>query len=143
MSLTLNALRDAIAAQILTISGMQQSPHLPDYFGRTQSTIAHKSFTILIGNVNAFNERQRSAVGVYCVTNVEIMFAYRMRPHDVYPTDYNLALNLENQIINKSLESYAAINGKVQIRFEGSSRTSTQSNEYTLHTLTFRVNHTL
>ena len=143
MSLSLKDLRNAIASQILTIADTQQSPHPPDYFGRTQSTIAHKSFTVGLGVVIGMNERQRQSVGVYVRTSVTVTFAYRLRPLDVYPTDYNNALALESEIIQKVLSDYSAINGKVQIRFESSDRNATASNEYSLHRLEFSVLHTL
>lgn len=143
MSLSLSQVRSAVQSQIENISGMKVSPHPPDYFGRTQNTIAHKAFTVSIGTVAASEDRQRRSVGVYCNTSITVLFSYRMRPMDVYPTDYDNMLNLEKDVLLKCLDSYSSIEGKVQIRFIQSSRLSTQSNEYTIVTLEFIVYHTI
>ena len=67
MSLKFSQIRAGLATQILTISGMRQARHLPDYFGRLQDTVAHKAFTIEIGIVNQRqDERQtRRTCGIY------------------------------------------------------------------------------
>lgn len=144
MSLKFSQIRAGLATQILTISGMRQARHLPDYFGRLQDTVAHKAFTIEIGIVNQRqDERQRTQIGAYVQTTVIVKFAYRMRPLDVYPTDYDNSLNLEYEIIDKCLQSYATIQPKMQIRFNNSDRQSTNSNEYVIHTIEFIVLHTI
>ena len=117
---------------------------LPDSFGRLQDTVAHKAFTVEIGAVQArTDERQRRQVGVYSSTSVTIKFAFRLRPLDVYPTDYDAALDLEYQIIDQVLKSYDTIQQQIQIRFNSSDRLSTESSEYTIHTLEFTVLHTI
>ncbi len=144
MSLKFSQIRAGIASQIDLIAGMRQAKHLPDYFGRVQDTVAHKAYTIEIGVVNQQqNERQRQAVGAYVQTTVIVKFAYRMRPLDVYPTDYDNALDLEYQIIDQCLKSYQSIQNKIQIRFVSSDRQSTNSNEYVISTLEFIILHTI
>jgi len=144
MALSLSQIRSALSTQILNISGMRLAKHLPDYFGRVQDTVAHKAFTVQIDSVvGRTDERQRRTVGVYAQTTVTIKFAYRFRPLDVYPTDYDLALDLEVQIIDQVLKSYATIQQEVQIRFVSSDRQSTNSNEYMITTMVFNVFHTI
>lgn len=144
MSLKFSQIRAGIASQIDLIDGMRLAKHLPDYFGRVQDTVAHKAYTIEIGVVNQQqNERQRQAVGAYVQTTVIVKFAYRMRPLDVYPTDYDNALDLEYQIIDQCLKSYQSIQNKIQIRFVSSDRQSTNSNEYVISTLEFIILHTI
>ena len=143
MPLSLQQLRSGIATQILGITGFTLSKHLPDYFGRQQNTIAHRSFAVSIGLVSASPERQRRPSFVYVETSVLVSFAYRLRPLDAYPTDYDLALDAERQVIEKVLGSYASIQNEIQIRFVSSSREATESNEYMIHSLEFIARHTL
>lgn len=144
MSLKFSQIRAGLSNQINTISGMRLAKHLPDYFGRIQDTVAHKAYTIEIGTVNQRqDERQRQAVGAYVQTTVFVKFAYRMRPLDVYPTDYDNALDLEYEIIDKCLQSYESIQPKIHIRFNNSDRQSTASNEYVIHTIEFIILHTI
>lgn len=144
MSLKFSQIRSAFTSQISTITGFSLCRQLPDYFGRTKDTIAHKSFSVGISVTNQFDaERQRRGVGVYVDSSVQVKFAYRLRPLDVYPTDYDLALNAEEQVINKCLSSYAAIQAEVQVRYLNSNRVATESNEYMIHTIDFQVLHTI
>tara|TARA_Y100001973_G_C5165168_1_gene315699 strand:+ start:990 stop:1433 length:444 start_codon:yes stop_codon:yes gene_type:complete len=144
MALSLSQIRSALATQILNITGMRLARHLPDYFGRVQDTVAHKAFTVQIDSViGRTDERQRRAIGVYAQTTVTIKFCFRLRPLDVYPTDYDSSLDLEVQLIDQVLKSYASIQQEVQIRFVSSDRQSTNSNEYMITTLVFNVFHTI
>lgn len=144
MALSLSQIRSGLSNQILNISGMRLAKHLPDYFGRVQDTVAHKAFTVQIDSViGRTDERQRRSIGVYAQTTVTIKFAYRFRPLDVYPADYDSSLDLEVQIIDQALKSYASIQQEVQIRFVSSDRQSTNSNEYMITTLVFNVFHTI
>lgn len=141
--LKFSQIRAAIVTQIQNVSGMRLSKQLPDYFGRMQDTVAHKGFTVEIGiSTQRTDERQRISVGVYVQTAVIVKVAYRLRPLDVYPTDYDLALDLEDELIHQILQSYQSIQA-IQIRFNQVSRQSTVSNEYILSTIEFTVYHTL
>jgi hypothetical protein len=143
MSLKLSQIRSAIQTQIETIDDFHLVKVLPDYFGRTRETIAHKGFVIALSVSNEQNERQRRSIGVYVSSNVAITFAYRLRPMDAYPTDYDLFLNAEESIILACLNSYASIQNEIQIRYNNSNRQSTDSNEWLLSTINFTVYHTI
>lgn len=141
--LKFSQIRSAIVTQIQNVSGMRLSKQLPDYFGRMQDTVAHKGFTVEIGiSTQRTDERQRISVGVYVQTAVIVKVAFRLRPLDVYPTDYDLALDLEDELIHQILQSYQSIQA-IQIRFNQVSRQSTVSNEYILSTIEFTVYHTI
>ena len=142
MSLALSSLRSAVAQQIGSLSGFSESKFPFEYFQRQENTKAHKSFSIGIGGVDDSGERQRRAI-YYVRTQVNVAFAYRMRPLDVYPVDYDLALNVEEDVINAVLSSYSAIQNEVQIRFIRSTRELLESMEYQIHTLEFQALHTL
>ncbi len=143
MALKLSQIRDAFKVQIETVSGFRLMNVLPDYFGRAKETIAHKGFVVACNISNQANERQRRSVGVYVDTTVVINFAFRLRPLDVYPTDYDLFLDAEEQVILACLNSYESIRNEMQVRYTGSSRQSTSSNEYMLSTINFNVKHTI
>ena len=142
MALSLSTLRKGIAAKILELSGFSQSTHTPDYFGRTQDTTAHKSFVVSMANSTAMPERQRRAVGVYLNTPLQVQFAYSLRPLDVYPIDYDAALDAEESVIHKVLEAYST-NNQFTLRYLGSLREVTDSQEYIIVTLDFEALHTI
>lgn len=144
MSLKFSEIRSAIAQQVETISGFHLVKMLPDYFGRAQDTVAHKGFSVEIGNTNErSDERQRRSIGVYVESSVIVRFAYRLRPMDVYPTDYDNTLDAEEAVLLACLNSYQSIESEVQIRYNSSTRESTDSNEYMIVSLNFTVIHTI
>ena len=71
---------------------------------------------------------------------VTVSFAYRLRPKDMYPTDYDAALDAEADVIRACLSSY---NADIQIRYTRSTRVVQQTLEYAIHNIEFTVLHTL
>ncbi len=142
MALALSSLRSAVAQQVAALSGFSESKFPFEYFQRQENTKAHKSFSIGIQGVEETTERQRRAI-YYVRTQVNVAFAYRMRPLDVYPVDYDLALDTEEDVIAAVLSSYASIQNEVTIRFIRSTRELLESMEYQIHTLEFQALHTL
>lgn len=138
-----SAVRFAIAEKVAAITGFKLSNHSPDFFGRTQNTVAHKAFTVGMESSSAMDERQRRTVGVYVSSPVSVVFSYRLRPLDIYPTDYDLAMDTEQTIISALLEAYTSPNNLFTIRYNGSTRDVTESQEYIIITLDFTVLHTL
>lgn len=145
MSQSLSSIRSFVAGKVNTLSGFKESRMTPDFFGRTQESIAHKAFVVGIASTVAAEERQRRSVGEYVNSQVVVTFAHRLRPLDAYPTDYDNALTAEELVINAALEAYTfdSGNGKFTIRYTASTRTVTDSQEYIIITLTFSVLHTL
>lgn len=140
--MNLSTLRQAVASKVSELTGFQESPHSPDYFGRTQNTIAHKSFTVGMSSSVAMDERQRRAVGVYLQTPIQVTFSYRLRPLDIYPVDYDLSLDAEVDVIRKVLEVYTTDN-QFTLRYLSSTREVTDSQEYCIITLDFQALHTI
>ena len=85
-------------------------------------------------------ERQRVPTRVYMSSNVDVIFAYRIRPHSI-SADYNNALDKEVEVVETVLGSYVSTPG-IEIRYNQSTRTFAQSLEYVLVQLTFTVIHT-
>ena len=125
------------------LSGMHLSRLPPAYFARQQNTLAHKSFVVGIETVEDTGERQRRNINLYVRTEVEIQFAYRLRPKDIYPTDYDLSLDLEGEVIAAVMGTYSGIQNEISIRFVRSSRSISDTIEYQITTLTFIVQHNL
>jgi hypothetical protein len=140
--MNLSTLRQSIASKVSELDGFQESTHSPDYFGRTQNTVAHLGFTVGVSSSTAMDERQRRTVGVYLNTPVTVTFAHRLRPLDVYPIDYDNSLDKEVDVINKVLEVYTTDN-QFTIRYLASTREVTDSQEYCIITLDFQALHTI
>ena len=75
-------------------------------------------------------------------TPMIVTFAYRLRPLDVYPTDYDLALDTEQEVIQGILGTYTLDNA-FTIRYLQSQRVVTDSQEYIIISLTFNILHTI
>ena len=142
MSLSFSSIRQEITTKIEELSGFKLSKHSPEYFGRTENTVAHLAFSVGMSSSSALEERQRRSVGVYIQTPVQVIFAYRLRPLDIYPTDYDLAINKEILVIQKVLEAYAS-NNQFTIRYVASTREVTDSQEYIIITTEFLTQHTI
>jgi len=144
MSLSFKQLRTAISDQIDTLSGFRLIKLPPAQFGRSQQTLAHLGYSVGLETSEQLNERQRRINGGYYVqTNVTVIFGFRLRPTELYPTDYDNALDQEQEVIIKVLSSYQAVRNEVQIRFLSSQRAITESSEYMLITLNFQAFHTI
>ena len=141
MSLGYDQIQAAVSAQIGLLAGFKEAPTLPSYFGRIQNTLAHKGFVVGVPNSQQMPERQRGVL--YVSSNIQVKFAYRLRPHDAYPLDYKNALLAEKQVTQQVLLSYQSIQQGIQIRFESASREATDSTEYTIHTINFIIYHSL
>jgi hypothetical protein len=92
---------------------------------------------------NAMVERQRRTIGVMMESVVRVKFAYRLRPKDAYPTDYDLAMNIEQDVINAVIANYAAVRPEVEIRYSRTVRDITDSTEYMLFDIEFNAYHTI
>ena len=138
-----SAVRAAIAAKVDALTGFKESKHSPDYFGRTENTVAHLALGVQLASSTAVDERQRRAVGVYVNTPVRVLFAYRLRPLDIYPTDYDNALDAEESVINAILEAYTTPNNGFTVRYNSSTREVTDSQEYCIINIEFTALHTI
>ena len=139
MSQTFAQVRSLMAAKVSALSGFNLVKMPPMFFGRVANTLAHKGFTVDIRSSQDSGERQRR-VGPMLQSIVVISFAYRLRPKDMYPTDYDAALDAEEDIIRACLSSY---NADLQVRYVRSTRVVQQTLEYAIHNIEFNVFHTL
>ena len=128
-----------VRALIAAMVGFNLVKMPPQYFGRVANTLAHKGFSVDIRSSQDSGERQRRA-GPMMQSTVTVSFAFRLRPKDMYPTDYDAALDAEADVIRACLSSY---NANIQVRYTRSTRVVQQTLEYAIHTLEFTVLHTL
>ena len=143
MTIKISTVRQKIAAQIATLSGFHQPKLPPEYLGRITDTIAHKAFGVEVNQVVNVPERQRLTVGVYVQSTVIVKFAYRLRPHDTYPIDYDASFDAVEDVIQKVLASYQALSVGLVPKFTNARHTIPNSLEYIIHELTFSVLHTI
>jgi hypothetical protein len=143
MAISFAQVRSAVSSQVLGLSGFHLSRIPAAYFGRQQNTLAHLSFAVDVPTSSKLAERQRRSVGVYLSSTVNVIFAYRLRPKDVYPTDYDNALHKEQLVIAAVLNNYSAIKPGIEIRYDSSNRTITNSLEYMIITCAFTALHTI
>jgi|TARA_R100000654_G_scaffold64989_4_gene92759 hypothetical protein len=143
MSVSISTVRQKVAAQIATLAGYHQINLPPEYFGRTQNTIAHKGFAVQIDQISSIPDRQRLQVGIYVGTGITVKFAYRLRPMDTYPTDYDLSFDAVQDVIRKVLASYQSLNIGITPVFNQARHQIGDSLEYIIHELQFIVRHTI
>jgi|11BtaG_2_1085332.scaffolds.fasta_scaffold07242_3 hypothetical protein len=142
MGVSFAQLRSEIATNVGVLAGFNLAKMAPAYFGRQQNTVAHKSYVVGVDSTTATTERQRRVVGVYASTNVVVSFAHRLRPLDVYPTDYDQTLDVEQTVINAVLGTYST-NNAFTIRYNGTTRSVVDSQEYMIVQLQFTALHTI
>ena len=143
MNASISLVRQKIAAQVATLSGFREINIPPEFFGRTQNTIAHLGFAVQIDQVASIPDRQRLSVGLYVGTNIIVKFAYRLRPMDSYPTDYDLSFDAVQDVTRKVLGSYQSLNIGITPVFNTARHTIGDSLEYIIHELQFIVRHTI
>ena len=141
MSISLSQVRSAVASQVSSVAGFSQVKFPAEYFGRIENSIAHKGFSVSVSRSTAVGDRQRISEGIYTITDVVVIFGYRLRPKDIYPTDYDLCLDSEEEIIKKVLSSYSSIRAGTQIVYNGSNRSIPDSLEYMITQMEFTAYH--
>lgn len=142
MSVTYAQIRGAIATRIESVAGFNEVNIPVNFIGRTQKTIAHLGFSIGINSSADSGERQRRGI-YYFDSLVTVKFMYRLRPLDVYPTDYDNCLDKEIDVVKSILSSYQSIQNEMTIRFNSSTREISPALEFMIVTLTFNVKHTI
>ena len=96
MSQSFAQVRALIAGKVDALAGFNLVKMPPQYFGRVANTLAHKGFSVDIRSTQDSGERQRRA-GVMMQSTVTVSFAFRLRPKDMYPTDYDAALDAHDR----------------------------------------------
>jgi len=140
MSVSVKEVQRAIAIKIGDLSGFREVRQLPEFFGRTQNTLAHLGFAVEVSNSQQAQERQRIAIGLYVDTTVRVKIAYRLRPHDLV-LDYGNALDKEQQVIQAVMNRNFAKG--IEVRFLRASRRTPDSQEYLISEIELQTLHTI
>ena len=138
--MNLSGVRNAIIAKVDGLTGFRMSPFPVELFDRSQNTLAHLAFAVSISSTQSMDERQHIKNQVFMSSNVNVIFAFRIRPHSI-SEDYNNAMDKEITVIETILGSYASTPG-IEIRYNQSTRTFAQSLEYVLVETNYTVTHT-
>lgn len=140
MAVSVKDVHRAIAGRIDGLTGYREVRMLPQYFGRSQNTLAHLGFSVDISNSNASDDRQRRVIGALIESNVRVKIAYRIRPHDIV-VDYGNALDKEQDVIATIMNPNY---GKgIELRLVSISRNSPDSQEYLISEILFSCMHTI
>ena len=140
MPVSVKEVQRALAARIAALAGYKEVRMLPQYFGRTQNTLAHLGFAIDISVSNAGLERQRRAIGIMLDSVVRIKIAYRIRPHDIV-LDYGNALDKEQEVLAALMNPNY---GKgIELRLTSINRNSPDSQEYIITEILLSCTHTI
>ena len=143
MSLKFSQIHAAMAAKINTLAGFKQARFPVEYFGRTSNPLAHLGYAIGIQSTQANGNRQpTTGSGMEVFSTIEVIFAYRLRPTDAYPTDYKNALDKEEIVTMKLLETYPTT-PQLQLRYISTSRELPESLEYSIHRIEYQALHYL
>ena len=132
----------AVATKLNTLTGFKQSRFPFQFFGRTTNPLMHLGYSIGVNSTSEHGNRQRtSGAGVEVITILSVVFAFRLRPTEAYPTDYKNALDKEEEVLLKLIGSYQTEAPKMQILFKSAAREIPNSLEYSIHTIELDVLH--
>ena len=122
-------------------SDMKQVSLPTQFFRRAQDTIAHLGFAVSILSSAAAVSRQKTQTAI--TSRMQVIFAYRIRPHSLL-VDLDAATNREEELIRNILDNGGSSSTpKTQLRFEGSTRDFADSLEYVITTIDFQTMHQL
>ena len=142
-SVSFSAIRSRFATAVDAISGFSASRNPADSHYRVPQSVAHLRFWIVLGSSEGLPEdRQNMPPGVISETGVAVRFAYRLRPKDQI-TDYDLALDTIETVIETIDTRGAPLHTDLQIRYERMGIELVPSGEFVICTVFFNVLHVI
>ena len=138
-----NEIRAAIDTQLSNVSGFRRSKYPADYIARNPKSRLHLGYSVDLESTNAIGTRQRRSNAIMLQTTARVVFAYKLRPLAIYPTDYDLALDVEKTVILQCLNSYSSIQAGIEIRYDSSTRRFTDSLEFLIFDIQFFLIHSI
>ena len=140
---TVRQLREDVTTRILTLSGWRESRVLPETFGRDADSIAHKAFVVHpVATKDLRQYRGKPAEGTLVETDLEVRFSWRMVPKDM-STSYDDSLDGAQAVINNLMTYDANWPGSYKVQVLETSQAATDTGEWVIGVVTFRVVHTL
>lgn len=142
-SKTIRQLREDVTARVLTLSGWKESRVAPDNFGRDADSIAHKAFAVLpaeTADMRAY--RGRPAEGLLVETTLTVHYCWQLKPKAMSDS-YDDALDGEQAVVNVLMAYDASWPQSYKVQVTRTSRTTSDSGEWVLGKVEFRIVHTL
>lgn len=143
-AVSLSTIRSRFATVVDALTGFSESRN--PWGGaslRQPQSVAQLRFSVGISSTMASDEsRQIASVGVPTLTNVVVMFNYRLRPKDQI-TDYDAALNEAETVMRALTVRASPLHDNLQIRFDSMTPRISSSGEYMELSLSFLVLHEL
>jgi hypothetical protein len=140
---TVRQLREDCTARILTLSGWRESRVAPDNFGRDADSIAHRAFVCHPTTTDDTRQyRGRPSEGTLVETSLEVRYSWRLAPKAMSDS-YDDALDGEQAVIQNLMAYDTTWPGSYKVQLVSTSRTATDSGEWVVGVIVFRVVHTL
>tara|TARA_R110000868_G_scaffold71456_1_gene209277 strand:+ start:2114 stop:2557 length:444 start_codon:yes stop_codon:yes gene_type:complete len=142
-SKSIRQLREDVTTRVLTLSGWKESRVAPDNFGRDADSIAHKAFAVLpseTADMRAY--RGRPAEGLLVETALVVHYCWRLAPKGMSDS-YDDALDGEAAVIAVLMAYDTTWPLSYKFQVVRTSRTTSDSGEWVLGQVEFRVVHTL
>jgi hypothetical protein len=140
---TVRQLREDVTTRMLTLSGWRESRVLPESFGRDADSIAHKAFVVHpVATKDLRQYRGKPAEGTLVETDLEVRYSWRMAPKDM-SNSYDDSLDGAQAVINLLMVYSATWPGNYKVQLLETSQAGTDTGEWVIGVVTFRVVHTL
>ena len=142
-SKTIRQLREDVTTRVLTLTGWKESRVAPDNFGRDAESIAHKAFSVHpseTADLRAY--RGRPAEGLLVETALVVHYCWRLAPKGMSDS-YAAALDGEQAVVNVLMAYDTTWPLSYKFQVVRTSRTTSDSGEWVLGQVEFRVVHTL
>lgn len=143
-SKTIRQLREDVTARVLTLTGWKQSRVAPDNFGRDADTLAHRCFAVHpteTSDMRAY--RGRPAEGLLVETTLVLHYSWSIKPLGGVSASYDDALDGEQAVINVLMAYDSTWPQSYKVQVTRTSRTTSDSGEWVLGQVEFRIVHTL
>ena len=140
---TVRQLREDVTTRILTLTGWRESRVLPETFGRDADSIAHKAFVVHpVATKDLRQYRGKPAEGTLVETDLEVRYSWRMVPKDM-STSYDDSLDGAQAVINNLMTYDANWPGSYKVQVIETSQAATDTGEWVIGVVSFRIVHTL
>ena len=140
---TVRQLREDVTTRVLTLTGWRESRVLPESFGRDADSIAHKAFVVHPLTTKDLRQyRGKPAEGTLVETDLQIRFSWRIAPKDM-SNSYDDSLDGAQAVIQLLMVYDATWPSSYKVQVLETSQAATDTGEWVIGVVSFRVVHTL
>lgn len=142
-SRTIRQLRDDVRARVDALAGWKESRVAPQNFGRDADLAAGIWFAVDVTETSDMRQyRGRPAEGTLVESTVVVTYSWRLAPTRMADT-YDAALDGEQAVVNTMMVYDATWPLSYKVQFARVTRSTSDSGEWVIGSLEFRVIHTL